>query len=82
MRDRLRSDAAVLRRAYDRGMPENQSSENASRILAAPPGLQLLGTDTAGVCSDGYCVLPAAAPETADEVDEEADAEASDSTDG
>lgn len=69
-----------LERAYDRGMPENQAfenqaSENSPRTFAAPPGLRLLGADAAGMCADGYCVLPAAAAAE----DSEPEAEASDS---
>jgi hypothetical protein len=41
-------------------MPENQASEIPSRILATPPGLRLIGADSAGVCADGHCALPPA----------------------
>ncbi|MEV7620217.1 hypothetical protein AB0N59_08750 [Microbacterium sp. NPDC089321] len=40
-------------------MPENQAPEIPSRVLSAPPGLQLIGGDAAGLCADGHCVLPA-----------------------
>ncbi|GAA2901409.1 hypothetical protein [Microbacterium esteraromaticum] len=41
-------------------MSENQAPEIPSRVLSAPPGLQLIGADAAGLCADGHCVVPAA----------------------
>ncbi|MFJ4044724.1 hypothetical protein ACIPV2_03140 [Microbacterium sp. NPDC089987] len=50
-------------------MPENQAPQSPSRILAAPPGLQLIGADAAGVCADGHCTLPPAVSASADGAD-------------
>ncbi|GEM_PF-7040380 len=47
-------------------MPENRASETRSHLTPAPAALTLLGGDAAGVCTDGYCALPAASePESA-----------------
>jgi len=40
-------------------MAEKQTPGIETTTLAAPPSLQLLETDaTAGLCTDGHCVLP------------------------
>ncbi|MGN7977021.1 hypothetical protein ACTJJ4_05565 [Microbacterium sp. 22195] len=40
-------------------MAEQQTDDTTVTTLAAPPSLQLLPTDAeAGLCTDGYCVLP------------------------
>ncbi|HTN55915.1 MAG TPA: hypothetical protein VLZ82_06995 [Microbacterium sp.] len=41
-------------------MAEKQVPVTESSVPSAPPSLQLIETDAAaGVCVDGYCVLPA-----------------------
>ncbi|HWU30918.1 MAG TPA: hypothetical protein VN041_17700 [Microbacterium sp.] len=40
-------------------MADQQTDDTTVTTLAAPPSLQLLHTDAdAGLCTDGYCVLP------------------------
>ncbi|WP_307366993.1 hypothetical protein [Microbacterium sp. W4I4] len=40
-------------------MAEKQAPVTETSSLAAPPSLQLLETDAAaGLCTNGYCVLP------------------------
>jgi len=40
-------------------MADQQTDDTTVPTLAAPPSLQLLHTDAdAGLCTDGYCVLP------------------------
>ncbi len=52
--------------AYDRGMAEQKApglEASSSPALTAPPGLQILGSESeVGLCTDGYCVLPPAVP--------------------
>ena len=51
-------------------MPENRASETRSHVIPAPSALTLLGGDAAGVCANGYCVLPSASePAGAEDAD-------------
>lgn len=56
-------------------MPDTRNAEMRSGTLAPPPGLKMLGAEAAGVCADGYCVLPTIGSTSADraEVQGEAD---------
>ncbi|MGB3730777.1 hypothetical protein [Microbacterium sp.] len=44
-------------------MADQQSPQTQTPALTAPPSLQLMTADAeAGLCTDGYCVLPQPRP--------------------